>query len=281
MMRFSLFVAAAVVAIAASACDTATDPPANNPPSQTMTFKQGARYEYASSYRSATSGQDTNARMRTWTLVAANASVRARSNVAVYIDSVFTTAGGFVSVADSVLLQQQPGTNDIYRFSSILGELDVAVAVPFLGALDLGRAWQHEAKLGATVANWFVADVADTIANTFGIPVVTGFRVSITDSAVASTSESVTVAGTSYQTTKTTHSLRLSVNALATIAGIPISVPVGGTSLARTTWIAPSLGAIVREEREAKVLNIDYQGQGFSVPIPGYVSVMTRIIAGG
>lgn len=249
-----------------------------------MTFKQGATYEYQSHHTSAVSGSDTNARTRRWTLVNANATVHGRSNVAVYIDSVINGAGGVINVNDTVMLQQAAGTNDVYRYASLLAELDVATQVPLLGSVDLGRDWRHEAKLSSTVGTWLAGEIADTIPNTFGIPGVTGIKVSISDSSVASSAETLTINGTSYETTKATHHIVLKISVLlgVPIPGVPnVPVDVKTETIARATWIAPSLGAIVKEEREAKNIAISYQGSGFNIPIPGYFSIMTRVIASG
>jgi hypothetical protein len=273
---------ALLAALTLAACnDTPVTP--DNPSSASMTYKQGARYEYESYNTDAATNQrtDTSARRRTWTLVNTNASLYGRAGVAVYIDSIFTTAGGFISATDSVLIQQQSGTNDIYRWASLFGEFDIATSVPLLGSLDLGREWQHEARLNSTTGIWVGGSIADTIPNTFGVPAVTGFVVKLQDSAVASTADNVTVGATSYATTKSTHHLRLSIAALIGAGGFSVPVELTATSLNREIWVAPSLGAIVKETREGKVVEVSYQGQGFSIPIPGYYSAMVRVIATG
>lgn len=270
-----------VAALSLAAC-TETPTTVDTPPASSMTYKQGARYEYES-YNTDTTGAatDTSRRRRTWTLVNTSATVQARSNVAVYIDSIFSVAGAF-SATDSVLLQQQPGTNDVYRYGSLLGELDISTQIPFLGGIDIGRKWNHEARLNSTVGAWLMAELADTVANTFGIPAISGFKISLTDNAVSSAQENITIGGTSYATTRATHEIKLAVTALVTAGQFTVPIEVGSVIIPRRIWIAPSLGAIVKEEREAKVLQISYQGQGAPpVPIPGYVSVMTRVIVTG
>lgn len=276
---------ALLATISLAACtDTPTTP--DNPASAQMTYRAGARYQYES-YQTdpATDARtDTSARRRTLTLVNTNASVRGRSNVAIYVDSLFTTAGGFINVTDSVLIQQQSGTNDVFRYSSLITEanqFNFASQVPFLGGLDLGANWQQEVRLNSTSGIWRGNELADTVPNTFGIPVVTGFKISLVDSAVASSVENVTIGGTSYQTTKSTHSLRLAVHAILGSGGLSVPVPVTSTAMVRTVWVAPSLGAIVKEHREGKVVDISYSGQGFPVPIPGYHSEMTAVLSAG
>lgn len=280
----TIFAAIAVsAALAGGGCDELkpTDPGGNQPPAATMSFKQGAQYEYQS-YRTDPQTQqrtDTTARRRTWTLVSNSATVQGRTNVAVYIDSVFSTGGGFISVSDTAYFHQQTGTNDLYRFASLAPELDVS-GVSFL---DIGRTWMHESRLNATSANWQVGEVADTIPNTFGIPLVGGFRVAVTDSAVASSVENppAPYAGPAVQATKTTHRLTFKVSVLTQVGNLVVPVTITTTSLTRTTWTVPSLGAIVMEQREGKVIDVNYQGQGFQIPVPGYVSFMTKVIATG
>lgn len=271
----------AVAAMTLAACtDTPTTP--DNPAAASMTFKTGARYEYESYMTDPTTQvrRDTSARRRTWTLVNAGASVHGQTGVAVYIDSLFSTGGGFINVTDSVLLQQR-SNNDVYRYASMLAELDFATEVPLLGSLDIGRDWQHEVRLNSTVGIWLSDEIADTLPSPVSLPGVTGIKVSVTDSSIGSTTENVTIGGQSYATTKATHSIRLSVHALIGAGQFAVPIEVGSASIGRTIWIAPSLGAIVKEIREGKVLDVAYQGQGFSVPIPGYVSTMTRVIATG
>jgi hypothetical protein len=282
-MKLTLLGTAVLAGLSLAACnDTPTDPP-DNPAAATMTYKQGARYEYESYSTDPTTNArtDTSARVRTWTLVNTSATVNGRSNVAVYIDSVFSTAGGFVNVTDSVLIQQQSGSNDIYRWASLFGELDFSASVPVLGSLDLGREWQHEARLNSTTGVWAGASISDTIPSPINIPAVTGFLVKLQDSAIASTSESLTIGPTSYPTTKSTHSLRLSISALVGAFGATVPIELTSTSITRVVWVAPSLGAIVKETREGKVVQAEYQGQSVSIPIPGYFSLMTRVIASG
>lgn len=284
MIRTTLGMAL-LAALSLAACnDTPTTP--DNPASATMTYRQGARYQYESYQTDPATDQrtDTSARRRTLTLVNANASVYGRSNVAVYLDSLFTTAGGFINVTDSVLIQQQPGSNDVYSYSSLITEANqfgFATQVPFLGGLDLGKEWQHEARLNSTVGVWAGSELSDTVPNTFGIPAVSGFKVALSDSAVASAVETLTIAGTSQQTTRSTHHLRLSVSALVTVAGFTTPIELTSTTITRTVWVAPALGAIVREHREGKVVNVSYQGQGFPVNIPGYHSELTAILNAG
>jgi hypothetical protein len=278
-MKLTMLGTALLATISLAACtDSPTTP--DNPASATMTYRAGARYEYSSYNTDAATNTrtDTTARTRTWTLVNTGATVHGRSNVAVYIDSLFSTAGGFVNVTDSVLLQQQPGTNDVYRWASLFGELDFSASVPLLGSLDLGREWQHEARLNSTVGVWAGASISDTLPPPTPIPGVSGFIIKLQDSAVASAADNFTVGGTSYATTKSTHHMVLSISAIVGTGGFTVPVQVASATIMRTVWIAPTLGAIVREEREGKVVEVSYQGQGFQIPIPGYVQVMTKVI---
>jgi hypothetical protein len=275
---------AMLAAMSLAACDTTTSPP-DTPPAATMTYRQGARYQYESyqTEPATDARRDTSARRRTLTLVNTSATVEGRTNVAVYVDSLFTTAGGFINVTDSMLIQQQPGTNDIFRFSSLITEanqFDFVSEVPFLGGLDFGSKWQQEARLSSTTGIWRGNELADTVPNTFGIPLITGFKLSLVDSAVASTSESLTIGGQTYETTKSTHHLHLAVTALFGTS-FPPPIEVASTYITRTVWVAPSLGTIVKEHREGKVVSISYQGQGFDVPIPGYHSELTAVLSAG
>jgi len=283
---------AALLLLGVAACNESTTNPTDNPASETMAFKQGAKYEYQT-YRTDPNDPgtgtklDTSEQKKVLTLVNSSASVYGRSGVAVYVDSVFSLAGIF-SVSDSTFLQQQSGGNDIYRYASLAPELDFS-SIGILD-LDLGKDWRHEAKLGASSALWLVGEVADT----FQIPsvpsTVKGIKVAVTDSAVSSATESITIGGTSYKTTKTTHSLTLSFTALIDIGlgTIPIQIPAVQT-LSRTTWISTDLGAIVREEREGKIfhfgtLTVPGTGSGVEIPdipVPGYVSIMTKVLATG
>ncbi len=268
--------ALALLTLGVGACNELS--PVNPPPepaAASMQFKQGARYEYTS-YHTSSDGTgakvDTSERRRTWTLVNPSASAFGQSGVAVYVDSVFSV-GGIFSVADTTYLQQR-ASNDVYRYGSIAPELDISG----LPLLDIGKQWQHEAKLNATAANWFVAEMADTF-QVPQMPLVNQLKIAITDSATGSEIVDYAINGTTYKATKTHHTLRIGFYAL----GIPLVGQVGlkTETLDRTTWMVPELGAIVREERQGKTVSIDYQGQGTSFAIPGYVSVMTKVIATG
>lgn len=275
-----------VGALAASLASCTTTPvdqgPAPTP--ATMSFKQGSRYQFDSYQTDPSTGSKVSAteRTRTWTLVNTAGTIQGRSNVAIYIDSVIA-GGPLLVVADSVFLQQESGNNDIYRYASLAPELD------FSGTsvinIDLGKQWMHEARLNATTANWFVGEAADTVQmSNLSIPGLQGVKVAVADSAIASTADNVTVGGTSYPATKTTHKLELSISA---IVAIPIlgntSIKLKTESLSRTTWTIPTLGVIGHEEREGRV--IDVSGTtvsgvtipSFSLPVPGYVSVMTAV----
>lgn len=276
---------ALLAAISLAACtETPTTP--DNPASASMTYRQGARYQYES-YQTdpATDARrDSSARRRTWTLINPSGSVEGRTSVAVYVDSLFTTAGGFVNVTDSVLIQQQPGTNDVFRFSSLITEanqFNFISEVPFLSGLDLGSDWQQEVRLNSTSGLWRGNELSDTVPNTFGIPAVSGFKVALVDSAVASAVENVVIAGTTYSTTKSTHHLRLSISALVNLGGFTTPIELTSVSIVRTVWVAPSLGTIVKEHRQGKVVQVNYQGQGFEIPIPGYHSELTAVLSAG
>lgn len=266
--------------IAACEKDDPVDPGPDPDPEQ-MTFTPGARYTYTSYSTDAETGEKIEAteRERSMTLVATNLSVHGRGGVALYLDSVIG-AGGVLEVLDSLHLQQESGTNNVFRYTAIAQELNLGA----IGELDLGRSWQHEARLNATSANWFAASVADTIP--YEVPSFPleneGLEVLLTDSAVASSREQMTIDGRTVDVTKTTHSLRISFNYL-------VVLPFAGTTpftitsvtLQRTIWISPELGTIVREEREGKVVEATAPVQGndvdLSVPIPGYVFFMTEI----
>jgi hypothetical protein len=265
----------ALLALALGACNELT--PVDNTPAPTpttMQFKSGARYEYSSYHTDAATGQktDTSARTRTWTLVNPSASAYGETGVAVYVDSVFSV-GGIFNVADTTYLQQR-SNNDVYRYGLLVPELDINVGG--VASLNIPKLWMHEAQLSASSANWFVGQTAQTMAFS-DIPGVTGIKVAVTDSVVGSSVVDYPVNGTNYSTTKTTHNIILGFYAETFLGEIALST----ATLQRTTWMAPSLGAIVHEEREGKVINLSFQGQGTSVPVPGYVSTMTRVIATG
>src|SRR5438045_2787978 len=110
-----LILSAAVFAAAISLCclsactEQATGNNGNdNPATATMNFKSGARYQFQSYHTDAASGQktDSSARVRTWTLVRTNATAWGQAGVAVYVDSVFSVAGGILSVADTTYFRQ-------------------------------------------------------------------------------------------------------------------------------------------------------------------------------
>lgn len=277
-----------VLAASLASCDTNTVDQGPPPAPATMTFKQGARYEF-NSYQTDPSTQakmSATERTRTWTLVNTSASIQGRSNVAVYVDSIIA-GGPIIVVADSVFLQQQSGSNDIYRYASLAPELD------FSGTsvidIDLGKQWMHEARLNATTARWFVGEAADTVQmSNLNVPGLQGVKIAFTDSATASANESITIAGTAYTATKTTHKLILSISAIVNIPILgPTPIQLKSESLQRVSWTIPSLGVIAREEREGKVIDVSgttFSGvtiPSFTLPVPGYISVMTRVIAAG
>jgi hypothetical protein len=281
-MRSVAYLAMALL-LGAIACEETPVNPGTQPDPASMTFKSGARYEYESYHTDPSTGQrtDSTSRRRTWTLVNANASAYGKTGVAVYVDSVFTTVGGIISVADSVYLKQETN-NDVYRYASLAPELDLSG----VALLDIGRSWMHEAKLNATTARWFVGDVADTLTIPTGLPGLDQVRVALTDSATASTNENVTIGGTMYKATKTTHKLELGFFVL----NVPVfgSVKLTSESLIRTTWIVPELGAIVKETREGKLITVNQsipglpgQNADFSIPVPGYYSEMKAVLATG
>lgn len=284
MKTFNL-VGIALLAATFAACDTTPSDPGPAPEPATMSFKQGARYEFTSYQTDPEDGseQSITRRTRTWTLVNTSATVQGRSNVAVYIDSVIA-GGPIITVADTIYLQQQSGTNDIYRYASIAPELDFAGTSVI--EVDLGKQWMHEARLNASTARWYVGEASDTVQMDLSVPGLTGIKVAITDSAVASSADNVMIGGTSYPATKTTHKLILSVSALHSLPLLP-PITLKSESLQRVTWTVPSLGVIVREEREGKVLDVSGTTVGgmsipsFTLPIPGYISIMNRVVASG
>ena len=256
--------------------------PNDNPSSEQMSFKSGASYEYTQYSTDPSSGEkaEETERTRRLTLVNTSASIQGETGVAIYVDSVLTL-GGIVDVVDSVYLRQESGTNNIYRYASIAPELDFSG----YGDLDLGRDWMHEARLGSTSAQWFVGSQRDTIPYDPNIGVeVEGLEVALVDSVVASAVEQMTVNGTSYSVTKTTHRLRLSFSALVVLPIVGTTpIEIKSATLERRSWISADLGAIVREERDGAVIDASYDVQGddvgITIPIPGYVSVMTEIIS--
>lgn len=272
----------ALVAIGLGACSE-TDPidPNDDPDPASMTYTTGARYAYTSYATDPEDGRkvDASEREGTMTLVGTNLTVQGRSGVALYLDSIFGLAGNF-EVLDSLRLQQESGSNDIYRYTAIAQELNLGG----LGDLDLGRTWQHEARLNAKTASWFVASVADTIPyENDAIPFESlGLEVVLSDSAVASTTETVTIGGTAYQTTKTTHSLRLAFRYLPVLPIVGVTpITITSVALSREIWIAPSLGMVVREVREGRVVESEFSVQGnggdISIPIPGYRFEVTAV----
>jgi len=283
-MKHQLIIAAMLLTLGMVACNESTTEPTPQPPGETMQFKSGARYEYTT-YSTDTTTQATiesTRRTKTRTLIASNASVKGKTGVAVSIDSLFATAGGFLSVTDSVLLQQGTGTNEVYRYSSLAPELDFSGIAGL--SLDIGSDWRHEATLGATTAKWFLGEVADTF-QIDGLPAqVKGVKVSVSDSAIASAAENLTIDGVSYKTTKTTHRLDLKFSVIVNLGiGGDQVVALNTNSILRTTWISSELGAILREEREAKVINLgSYSGIALPViPAYGSVTTMTKVLAKG
>lgn len=275
----------ALMMVALAACDTTPSDPGPTPEPATMSFKQGAQYEFTSYQTDPSTGaeQSITRRTRKWTLANTSATVHGRSNVAVYIDSVIA-GGPIITVADTIYLQQQTGTNDVYRYASLAPELDFAGTS--IIEVDLGKQWMHESRLNASVARWYVGEAADTVQMDLNVPGLVGLKVAITDSAVASASENITINGTSYPATKTTHKLILSISAIHNLPLLP-PITLKSESLQRTTWTVPSLGVIAREEREGKVLDVSGTTFGgmtipsFTLPVPGYYSAMTRVVATG
>jgi hypothetical protein len=278
-MKAKHLISGVLLAVSLAACtETPSTGPAPTP--ATMSFKQGARYEFSSYHTDPQTSQkqDTSQRRRVWTLASNNASVYGQTGVAVYVDSVFGV-GGILSVMDSVYLQQRTG-NDIYRYASLAPEFDVSGVALF----DLGKQWMHEARLNATVASWDVGELSDTLPlSTFGvsIPGVQYATIGISDHVDSSMVENLTIAGRTLVTTKTVHRLSLGLKLYVSILGTltPIDVPLDG--LYRRTWVSPELGTIVKEDREAKVLSASYTGSSFTIPVPGYHSELTAILAAG
>lgn len=269
-----------VISIGLYGCDE-TDPidPGPDPDPQEMSFKEGARYEFNTYATDAETDEKValSERTKVWTLAETNVSFEGKSGVAMYLDSIFNL--GVVDVVDTVYLDQETN-NDIYRHALLIPELDLSV----IGITDLvfTSDWRHEAKLGATNANWFVGQVRDTFQYETGIDVIKGFVLTLTDSAVASSEESIMIDGTSYTSTKTTHKLELALTALFEQGPFVVPLQLKSVSLNRYTWTVPSLGVIAREEREGAVIEAEFQGQSIPpIPIPGYVSVMTEVLATG
>lgn len=279
-----IFVSMAVLAaFAFSACEESATNPEPTPDAQQMSFKSGARYEYTSYSTDAETAQkvDLTERTRTLTLVQTNASAYGESGVALYIDSIFNV-GGVLDVNDTVYLRQQSGTNNVFRYGSLISELDFTG----LGVVSLEREWKREAHLGAASATWLTGRAQDTIEYDPQIPglISHGLEIAVTDSAVASVSEKVTVGGTEYETTKTTHKLILTITALGALEAFPSVITplkLKSASLTRTIWVSSALGAVVREEREGTVINAEWEGKGVSLPIPGSVLVMTKVLSTG
>ena len=283
---FRLWIAL-VIGTGLIACEE-SDPsdPNDNPPAEQMVFKNGSQYEFTtySTDPSTNVKVDATERTRRVTLVNQTFSAYGETGVALYLDSLFTV-GGVVEVIDSLLLRQQSGTNDVYRYASLAPELDFTG----LAEIDLGKEWMHEARLGSSSARWLVGSARDTIPYDITVPGVTtkGLEVSIVDSVVASAVESVTIEGQSYPTTKTTHHLIIALTVLAEIGVPPLALPVSyevkSVTLERLSWTSSALGVIVKEEREGSVIDakIDIEGteQGVNIPIPGYRSELTRVIS--
>ena len=266
-----------------TACENTPSDPNDNPPSQQMSFKSGASYEYTTYSTDPSTSEKVDATERTRRLTLANTSISiyGETGVALYLDSIITV-GGVLEVVDSVYLRQEPGTNDVYRYASVAPELDFTG----FGEIDLGRDWMPEARLGSASARWFVGSARDTIPYDPGFPGVTskGLELSVVDSVVASATETLTIDGKQYATTKTTHNLRLAVSVLLQFGGqFTTPVEVKSVTLQRVSWVSAELGAIVREEREGSVIDatIEFSGsqQGVTIPVPGYVSEMTDVIS--
>jgi hypothetical protein len=274
MKTIYLGLAAALAITLASCSDSVV--PFENPTQQNMQFKTGASY---TSRTTVTNPEDSSSTTteRHWTLVNPSTTLYGRGNVAVWIDSVFT-AGGIFNVADSILLQQLPGNNDVYRYAQLLPE----ITVPSAFGLNLTEGWKQEAKLNASTSSWDVAEIADTIpAAALGIPpgVVTGVKIAISDRAQAAGTEAVMIGSQSYMTTKTIHTIKISASALTSI-GFPVEAL--SESVTRTTWTSADLGAIIKEEREGKVLRVNVSSQSYKLfPIPAYKSAVTAIVSTG
>lgn len=261
--------------------ETIVEPP---PPAASMTFKQGARYQYSSYH---TDPQDSTRKSdsssRTWSLLNTSASAHGRSGVVVYIDSVVALGGVGALVVDTVYLQQSSG--DLYRYASLAPELDFAGATVI--DPDLGRDWMRESRPGTTAGGWLVGEASDTIQYNLGIPGVDRLKVTVKDTVTASALENISIDNKSYEATKTTHRLELSFSILVTVTLPPpigtsvIPVKIASESLGRTTWTVPSLGAIVREDRQGRVINATYEGQSYTIPVPGYFTIMTKVLATG
>lgn len=284
-MRHLWVVLAAVTALTMVACKDDPVEPEPEPDSQTMSFKSGARYEYTSYSTDAEDGSKMTAteRTRTWTLAQTNASVQGETGVAIYIDSVFNV-GGVIDVTDSVYLRQESGKNDIYRYASLAPELDFSG----VGVLNLESSWMHEAKLKASSAAWLVGRAQDTIDYDPGITGITveGLEVAVTDSAVASAMETITIGSKSYETTKTTHKMILSVTALVKLGPSIVPLELKTFNLERISWMSHELGAIVREQREGTVVDAtlsipNFPAEGVELPIPGYYLEMTGVLSTG
>lgn len=282
-MKRILVSMAALAALTISACKESTTEPEPTPDPQQMSFKSGARYEYSSYSTDAETKQkvDITERTRTLTLAQVNGSAYGESGVAIYVDSIFNV-GGVLDVNDTVYLRQQSGANNVFRYGSLLPEVDFTG----LGVLNLEREWKREAHLGASSAAWITGRAQDTIPYDPGIPglISHGLEIAVTDSAVASTTEKISVGGTEYETTKTTHKLILSVTALGALEALPnfiTPVELKTVSLTRTVWVSSALGAIVREEREGAVISAEWEGKGVSLPIPGSMLIMTRVLSTG
>ncbi|MEO5929031.1 MAG: hypothetical protein ABIR47_03775, partial [Candidatus Kapaibacterium sp.] len=250
------------MALGLAACNIDSTSPTTAPPAATMAFKTGAKYEYSSYHTDPQTSQkqDTSSRRRVWTLVSPSATVQGRSGVAIYVDSVFQV-GGLFAITDSVYLQQQSGGNDIYRYASLIPELDVS-GVPLF---DLGKQWMHEAKLNATVASWAVGNVSDTLPIQLNIPGLQTATLGVEDNVDSSRVENLTINGTSYATTRTVHRLALTVNLYIGTGAFTVPIKLPLESIYRRTWISADLGAIVKEEREAKVLNTSYSGSNINI----------------
>lgn len=279
---------ALVLSAGLASCTTDPVDPGPTPTPTAMTFKQGARYEFNSYQTDPTTAEKVSAteRTRTWTLINKSATVFGRAGVAIYVDSV-VAGGPILTVADSAYLQQPSGDNYVFRYASLAPELD------FTGAsvvdVDLGKQWMQEARLNATTARWFVGESADTVQIPgLAIPGLQGIKVGVGDSSVASAKETITIGGVAYEATRTTHKLELSISALVSIPVLGVqALKLKSESLTRTTWMVPSLGAIAREERDGKVIDVSATTisgvsiPGFTLPVPGYKSSMTRVLATG
>ncbi len=272
----------AVMAVLFVACDEATPvDPEDNPASQQMNFQSGARYAYTSYSTDPNSGEKIGEteRNRELTLVGTSLAVQGRTGVALYLDSIFGIGGNF-EVLDSLLLYQEPGTNNVYRYGPLAPELSFTGFVD----IDLRPAWMHEARLGSSSASWFSGSIADTIPYTIpSVPLNSeGIEISLSDSAVGSSIETVAVGGESVATTRTTHSLTLSLSYLVELPIVGITpIEFASVALTREIWFSAELGAIVRERREGRVIDAEVPVPNFdaniSIPIPGYYLEMVSI----